>query len=194
MSSLFECEVRFIIEDIVAFEKRLNEIGAILKYPYGFTDHYFRPINEVWNPVEKNLRIREWHYPEHPTTIYFVKNEILSIDGLQFKRSLYHHGKVPLLSDDLEICTALLHDMGFEAWFILRKENAKIWGVPQYEFNTIAEYINGLGWSGELEFEGEDPHKARTQFEHALNILHIPISKVNFKPISVIFAEKHELL
>jgi hypothetical protein len=115
MASLFECEVRFIIEDITAFEKRLGEIEATLKYHYKFTDHYFRPVHDVWNPIEKNLRILEWHYPKHPTTIYFVKNEILSVDGLQFKRSLYHHGKVPLLSDDLKTCTALLNDLGFEA-------------------------------------------------------------------------------
>lgn len=194
MASLFECEVRFIIEDIDRFEKRLQEIGASVKYPYEFTDHYFKPANETWNPVEKNLRIREWHYPEHPTTIYFVRNEVLSIDGLEFKRALYHHGKVPLLSDTLEICKALLNDMGFAAWFILKKEKARLWEISRHGFNTVTEYIEGVGWSGELEFEGEDPQKAKTQIEQALNILKIPANKVSFKPISVIFAEKQRFL
>ncbi len=36
MASLYECEVRFLIEDISAFEKRLDVLGAGLIYPYEF--------------------------------------------------------------------------------------------------------------------------------------------------------------
>lgn len=194
MASLFECEVRFSIEDIAAFETRLTELEVQLGYYYEFQDHYFRPLNDTWNPVEKNLRIREWAFPEHPTTIYFVRNEILTIDGLQFKRALYHHGKVPLLSDDPDVCTALLKDLGFEPWFVLKKQKATFWEIPQYGFNTVTEYIDGVGWSGELEFEGNDPGNARVRFENALKLLQIPIKHVSFKPISVIFAEHHNLM
>lgn len=194
MASLFECEIRFTIGDITAFETHLAELDVKLGYHYEFQDHYFRPVNETWNPVEKNLRIREWAFPEHPTTIYFVRNEVLTVDGLQFKRALYHHGKVPLLSDELDICADLLKDLGFEPWFVLKKHKATFWEVPKYGFNTVTEYIDGIGWSGELEFEGGSPAKARMQFEHALKLLDIPMDQVNFKPISVIFAEHHNLI
>ncbi len=194
MASLFECEVRFTIEDIDAFRPRLAELHATLGYQYEFQDHYFRPVNDTWNPVEKNLRIREWTFPTHPTTIYFVKNEILTIDELQFKRAVYHHGKVPLLSDEPDICADLLKDLGFEPWFVLKKQHASFWEVSKYGFNTVTEYIDGIGWSGELEFEGDDPNEARVQFERALNLLRIPLEQVSFKPISAIFAEHHKLM
>lgn len=194
MASLFECEVRFIIKDIKAFEKRLDELSARLIYPYEFTDYYFRPRKEKWDPLEKNLRIREWKTPENPTTIYFVKNEIVSIDGFQFKRALYPQGKLALFSGDLNTCKSLLNDLGFELWFIIKKERARFWEIPKHGFKTVAEYISGLGWSGELEFEGEDPNKAKAEIEKALNVLKIPKSLVSFKPISVIYAEKHKIL
>ena len=113
MASLFECEVRFTIEDIDAFELRLAELNAISGYHYEFQDHYFRPVNETWNPVEKNLRVREWAFPAHPTTIYFVKNEILTIDGLQFKRAMYHHYQPAIFHRQ---CT-----LGFRSWAVLSR-------------------------------------------------------------------------
>jgi adenylate cyclase class IV len=85
MASLYECEVRFFIEDISIFEKRLDELGAGLIYPYEFNDHYFKPAPALdkWHPSEKNIRIREWKFPQNETTIYFSKNEVVSIDGVQ---------------------------------------------------------------------------------------------------------------
>jgi adenylate cyclase class IV len=99
-----------------------------------------------------------------------------------------------LLSDAPDICTDLLKDLGFESWFVLKKQHASFWEVSKYRFSTVTEYIDGIGWSGELEFEGDDPEKARTQFEQALNLLQIPLKNVSFKPISVIFAEHHKLM
>jgi len=194
MASLFECEVRFFIKDIKRFERRLGQLRSKLLYPYEFNDYYFRPTKATWDPLEKNLRIREWKTPPNPTTIYFVKNEIVSIGNTSFKRSLYPQGKVALFSGDLDLCKALLCDLGFKFWFVLKKEKARLWEIPQYGFKTVAEYIKGLGWTGELEFEGENLSKAKIEIEKALNSLNIPRNLVTFKPISVIFAEKHRLL
>ena len=194
MASLFECEIRYKIENIDVFNARMEELGATIDHHYEFHDQYFVPVHEQWNPVEKNLRIREWTFPERPTTIYFVKNEVVTIDGLQFKRALYHHGKVPLLNDDPAVCADVLKDLGFTPWFVIKKERATIWDASAHGFKTVTEYIDGLGWSGELEFEGDDPQHARAQFEHALTLLNLPREHVTFKPISVIFAEKHHLI
>ena len=194
MASKFECEVRFAIGDIEEFKKRLAELDAKLKYPYEFTDYYYAPENEKWDSLEKTLRIREWATPQHPTTIYFTKNEIVSIGDVQFKRALYPQGKVPLFSGDVEMCRALLADLGFTSWITIKKERASHWELPRYGFETVAEYIAGLGWSGELEFEGEYPEKAKENIEKALDILEISRDMVSFKPISVIVAEKRGLL
>lgn len=194
MASLFECEVRYVIENIEVFEKRLKKLGAKVLYTYEFTDYYFRPVNFKWDPFEKNLRIREWQTPKKPTTIYFVKNELVSMEGIKFKRALYSQGKVALFSGDLNVCKSLLEDMGFELWFVIKKNKAKMWELPKYKFKTAVEYIEKIGWSGELEFEGEDIKKAKTEIEKALKILEIPKKSVSFNPISIIFAEKKGIL
>ena len=194
MTSLFECEVRYEIKDINALEEKLSELGAIVLYPYEFTDYYFKPARERWDPLGKNLRIREWKTPENPTTIFFVKIEIASLGNLQFKRALYPEGKVPLFSGSVYMCRSLLEDLGFESWFEIHKTKAKLWKIPDHGFITAVEYIEGLGWTGELEFEGEDPEEAGQNINKALGALDIQDDLVSFKPISVIFAEKKNIL
>ena len=190
MASPFECEVRYGIEDINALEERLGELGARVIVPYEFTDHYFKPVGGAWNLVERNLRIREWKTPANPTTIFFVRTEIVSVGDIRFKRALYQDGKVPLFSGEVDICRSLLEDMGFEFWFDVRKQNAKLWEIPKHGFITAVEFIEGLNWIGELEFEGEDPEQAGHRIEEALGILGIPADRVSHKPISQIYAEK----
>ena len=190
MASLFECEVRYEIEDISALESKLGELCARIIYPYEFNDYYFRPLSEQWSLSEKNLRIRDWKTPENPTTVFFVKTEIVMIDGIQFKRALYPQGKVPLFSGTLDDCARLLEDMGFESWFTIRKTMAKLWEIPDHGFITAVEYIEDLGWSGELEFEGEYPEKAAAGIKRALELLKVPGRAVSYKPISRIFTER----
>ena len=192
MASLYECEVRFFIEAISAFEKRLEVLGTRLIYPYEFNDHYFKPapvLDNKWDPSEKNIRIREWKFPQNETTIYFSKNEVVSIDGVQFKRALYPQGKVPLFRGDVNTCKSLLHDLGFSYWFTIEKQKARLWEKPEHGFKTAVEFIEGLGWCGELEFEGEDLLKAKADIERALNILEIPKHLVSYEPLSVIFSK-----
>jgi adenylate cyclase class IV len=186
MTQPYECEVRFKIEDIEAFETTLARLGAKIALPYEFTDHYYKPAGTPWDPIEKSLRIREWVDPQTPTTVYFVKLEIMTIDGLQFKRSLYHEGKLPLFSGPLESCRELLGDLGFEFWFALRKEKARLWEIPNHHFFTAVEYIEGIGWTAELEFEGQNPQIAAPAIKKALYLLKIPQHLVSHKPISAI--------
>jgi len=191
MTQPFECEVRFRIADIEGFEAKLARLGARIAHPYEFTDHYYRPAHEQWDPLVKNVRIRQWMQPQKEPVIYFVKLEILSIEGLQFKRSLYPEGKLPLFTGPLETCRTLLADLGFEFWFSLRKQKGRLWEIPDHHFSTAVEYIDGLGWTAELEFEGTDPQKANAQIQQALDVLKIPRHQVTHKPISTIYLENH---
>lgn len=193
MTQPFECEVRFGIDDIEDFEERLGRLGATIALPYEFTDHYYRPPVGHWNPFEKNIRIRQWIQPEKESIIYLVKLEIISIEGLQFKRSLYPEGKLPLFTGPLGTCRTLLDDLGFDFWFSLRKEKARLWEVPRHAFFTAVEYIEGLGWTAELEFEGEDPRKASSVIRQALDVLSIPRLKVTHNPISAIYLQNRKL-
>jgi adenylate cyclase class IV len=190
MAQAFECEVRFKIESIEDFEEKLNQLGARIAYPYEFIDHYYKPTGTEWNPVEKNLRIREWITPRKTPTVYFVKLEIVSIGGLQFKRALCPEGKLPLCAGQLDVCRSLLEDLGFEFWFSLRKDKARLWEIPVHRFCTAVEHIEGLGWTGELEFEGKDTNKAKLAIERALNVLGVPQQLVTHKPISAIYSER----
>jgi adenylate cyclase class IV len=187
MTQPYECEVRFKIENIDAFEATLARLGAKIALPYEFIDHYYKPAGTPWNPVEKSLRIREWINPPTPTTIYFVKLEIITIQGIQFKRSLYPEGKQPLFSGPLDLCRRLLEDLGFEFWFALRKEKARLWEVPDHDFFTAVEYIEGIGWTAELEFEGKEPQKAASAIQNALELLEVPRHLVTHKPLSAIY-------
>lgn len=189
MAQKFECEVRYKIESIADFEAKLNQIGATIAYSYEFIDHYYKPAGMEWNPVEKNIRIREWIKPRKIPTVYFVKLEIVSIGGPRFKRALLPEGKLPLYSGELTACRSLLEDLGFSFWFSLRKNEGCLWEIPQHNFFTAVEHIEGLGWTGELEFEGNDPEKAKSAIEKALEVLEIPQTLVTHKPISAIYLE-----
>ena len=189
MAHTFECEVRFKIENITDFEARLNQLGGRIAYEYEFVDYYYKPVGKKWNPTKKNIRIRDWINPQHQTTVYFDKLQIMSIDGLQFKRSMYPEGKLPLFRNELTICKSLLEDIGFEFWFFIRKEKARLWEISKHNFCTAIEYIEGVGWMGELEFEGTEPKKAKLEIENALDVLSISKQLVTYKPISAIYLE-----
>lgn len=190
MASKFECEVRFLIKDIAAHRKRILGLGGKLKYKYTFVDFYYRPEKQVWGPVRRILRIRHWSKPKKPTTIYFVKNEVTQKGKIKFKRSLYPEGKLSLFSGSLKRCREILKDLGFIEWLTLKKQRAEFWDVPKYKFETVTEYIPNLGWSGELEVEGSDILKAREQLEKQLKLLGIDLDQADYRPISVIYAEK----
>jgi adenylate cyclase class IV len=189
MTQPYECEVRLKIDCIEDFKAILTRLRARIVLPYEFTDYYYKPADKSWDPFEKNLRIREWVEPPTPTTIYFVKLEIMMIQCLRFKRSLYPEGKLPLFSGSLDTCRSLLEDLGFVFWFALRKEKARLWEIPDHHFFTAVEYIRGLGWTAELEFEGQAPKQAAQSIQQALELLDVPLGRVTHKPISAIYLE-----
>ena len=186
--------MRFPIKNIVKHKKRLLELGGKLVYKYEFDDYYYHPVLEVWNPIRKILRIRYWHTPKKPTTIYFVKNEVLEKGRIKFKRSLYSKGKLPLFSGKLKLCKELLEDLGFKEWLVLKKKKAEFWDIPKHKFQTVFEFIPGLGWSGELEEEGKDVKVANRRLQIQLKLLDIDLEIVDFRPISVIYAENKGLI
>ncbi len=192
MTQPYECEVRFGIENIEDFEAKLRHLGARIALSYEFTDHYYKPLAESWDPVEKSIRIRQWIKPQKDSIIYFVKLEIMSIEGLQFKRSLYPEGKLPLFTGSFDVCRKLLGDLGFELWFSLRKEKACLWEVPRHNFFTAIEYIEGLGWTAEIEFEGQDPKQAASSIRQALDVLNIPLQKITYNPVSAIYLKNRK--
>jgi len=113
----------------------------------------------------------------------------IGIGGLQFKRALCSEGKLSLFRGELNICQSLLEDLGFEFWFSLRKEKVHLREIPKHNFYTAVEHIEGLGWTGELEFEGKEPEKAKSAIEKALKVLHVRRRLVTHKPISAIYLE-----
>lgn len=189
MASLFECEVRFPITDIGTYKKHILDLGGKLVYKYEFDDYYYHPGPGIWDPVKKILRIRHWRKPKKPTTIYFVQNKVIEKSGLKFKRSVYPEGKLPLFSGKLNRCQELLYGLGFKKWFTIKKRKAEFWEIPAYHFETVFEFIPGLGWSGELEEEGEDIKKAKKRLDEELKLLGVDLSKVDYHPISVIYAQ-----
>lgn len=189
MASLFECEVRFPIVDINTHRKRILGLGGRLVYKYEFDDHYYHPELGTWDSIEKVLRIRYWLKPRKPTTIYFVQNKVIEKSGFKFKRSVYPEGKLPLFSGELDRCQNLLRDLGFKEWFVLKKRKAEFWEIPVYDFETVFEFIPGLGWSGELEEEGQSIQKAKKRLGDELELLGVDLNKVDYRPISVIYAE-----
>ncbi|MBN1502212.1 hypothetical protein JW930_01600 [Candidatus Woesearchaeota archaeon] len=186
MASRYECEVRFFIKDIEKFRDRIKELGGIVKFPYEFTDYYYLHRNEKWNPILKNIRIREWSYPRKPTCIYLTKNEIKETKGIKFKKSLYKEGKLPLFSANIKECKEVLHDLGFLPWITVIKKECKLYEVPK-KFITIEEYIPELGWTGELEIEGDNITSASEYIRKSLDLL--KIKEYTYKSISSLVAE-----
>ena len=189
MDSPYECEVRYFIDDIESYQRRLDALGVETLYSYEFTDYYYHPLHEKWNPVEKNLRIRHWLKPSNPTAVLFCKNEVFSDKGLRFKRAVYKQGKIPLFTGDMDECKTLLSDLGFQPWIAVAKKEAKLLEIPSYGTRTAVEFIDGLGWIGELEVEGSSIGDAARLLRTSLGVLEIDLDSVDFRPISAIVSD-----
>jgi len=186
----YESEIRYMIEDLDVFEKRLDELNAKLIYNYEFSDHYFKPKRISWNPLYKTIRIREWFKPTKGCEVLFNKVEIMNIDGLIFKRSVYPQGKIRILKGNLRLCKDFLNELEFEEWFSIEKKNCKLVEIPRYDFRTVYEYVSNLGWTGELETNGDDPEEVKRKLEEWIRILNIKKENVTYKPLSLIYGEK----
>jgi adenylate cyclase class IV len=191
MTSKFECEVRFLIHNIEEFERRLRSLNARLLFPYEFIDYYFKPkSSNPWDPQMKTLRLREWITPKKESEVLFTRTETVERGGILFKRSVYPDGKVKLMKGSSNVCRKFLSDLGFEEWFRIVKKECKLFEIPKPNFKTVYEYVEGLGWSGELEVGGSDVNEAAKNLKDFLSVLKIRRDDVRFEPLSKIYAEK----
>ena len=190
----YESEIRFLIPNIKVFEKRLKELNAEIVYEYEFSDHYFRPKTKEWNLLYKTIKIRECFKPEKKCEVLFNKAEIVNVEGFIFKRSVYPQGKVKLFEGKFDLCETFLDDLEFENWFTIEKKNCKLMKIPKYDFKTVYEFVNNLGWTGELEIEGGNPEKVKEKLSEWIKILKIEKNQITYKPLSLIHIEGREFV
>lgn len=190
MVSRFECEVRYRIRDARQYEAKLSELQAAVIYDYACTDHYYVPdVHAPWNLRRRTLRLRAWTEPRTTCQLLFSEVERVTVQGLTFKRSLLEEGKLCLYEGTAEACERLLTSLGFEAWFALEKRDCTFYEVAAHQFNTVREFIPGVGWMGELEVEGDDPVDAGRRLKRQLRLLGLGDEDVTSDPIAAIYAE-----
>jgi len=95
MTAPFECEVRFLIDDVEAFRRRIATLGGRVRFEYAFTDHYYRPVGGAWDPRTRALRVREHHRPQQSGEVLLTWIDLVQVSGLSFKRSTVCYGEGP---------------------------------------------------------------------------------------------------
>lgn len=183
----FEAEVRIIIEDIDSFMNHIQSLGATKRFDYSFTDTYYQQPGQAWDPNVQGMRLRVWHQPDDGTFVYYTKNDIINDEGLAFKRSVYPDGKVKLYEGSKDDCHTLLTDLGFEPLVSIYKEKAAVWKLNDYDI--VTEYIKELGWTAELEFNGEDPKAVKAALTAQLAELNIDMSAVRSDTVLSLFLQ-----
>jgi adenylate cyclase class IV len=190
MVSRFECEVRYRIRDVDQYAAKLSELQAAVVYDYAFTDHYHVPdVHVPWNLRRRTLRLRAWTEPRVACQILFSEVERVTVQGLTFKRSILEEGKLCLYEGTFEACERVLASLGFEAWFALTKRDCTFYEVAAHQFKTVREFIPGVGWTGELEVEGDDPVDAGRHLTRQIRLLGLRDEDVTSDPIGAIYAE-----
>jgi len=193
MTAAFECEVRFLIPDIAAFQTRLCALGASNLERYAFTDHYYRPREGAWDPRTRALRVREWREPAGPSELLLTRIEVVRGGGLACKRSLFPEGKVRLHRGPVDECERVCDALGFEAWLDVVKTECGICDLPGLG-KAIYERVRGLGWTSEVEVEGSDPVSALARIGEKLDALGIARDAATDTPLAVLLAERLGLL
>jgi len=184
-----------MISDIDEFKKKLKDLKAKVIFDYEFTDHYYvNNLKTPWDLSKKNLRLRIWRKPKVKYRILFTVLELVDVDGLKFKRSLFKEGKLCLYEGKLEDCKKLLDYLGFKKWFSIEKKNCTLYEIPNYNFKTIHEFIPNLGWTGELEVKGDNLKEAGRILKREIELLGLDKVEVTSEPISLIYAKKNGLL
>ncbi len=181
-----------MIPDIKKFKKRLKELNAKLLFSYEFTDYYYKPKNsKPWDPQIQSLRLRKWIIGrKNGSEILFTKDETIRKDGIIFKKSVYPGGKILLFKGSLDRCKRFLNDLGFEEWFKIIKKDCRVFKILEYNFEIVYEYIETLGWTGEIEIECFDLRKVADDLKKILSILKIPKNKISFKSLGRLYAER----
>jgi len=193
VTAAFECEVRFFIPDITAFQARLAALGAHGMERYAFTDHYFHPREGAWNPRTHALRVREWREPARSSELLLTHIEAVSVDGLACKRSLLPQGKLRLHEGSIDECAGVCRALGFVPWLDVVKTDCAICDLPRLG-KAIYEHVDGLGWTSEIEVDGTDAAAAIAHIGVKLAALGVPVGAVTDTPMAVLVAERIGLL
>lgn len=187
MPSPYECEVRFHLDDIEAFRRRVADLGGRLLWAYAFTDYYQRSKVMRWDPHTRALRIRAHHQPPQPSEVLLTWVEVVRSDGLQFKRSRFPEGKVKLYAGSLDDCRAVADGLGFEPWITVHKRDGAMYDIPGLG-RLVSEYVETVGWMSEIEVNGRDPVEAGRAIRETLAALGVPRTVVTSEPVAAIVA------
>ena len=189
MTAPFECEVRFLIDDVEAFRRRLAALGGRVRFEYAFTDHYYRPPGGAWDPRTRALRVREHHRPAQPSEVLLTWTDLVQVGGLTFKRSRFPVGKVRLYEGAADECRAVATGLGYEPWLVVRKKAGLFYEIPEIG-ELVAEQVDGIGWMCELEVEGQNPSHAAAAILRKLEALGVSAEAVIPEPVAALVAAR----
>jgi adenylate cyclase class IV len=181
MTAPFECEVRFPVEDIAAFRRRVASLGGQAVAEYAFTDHYYR-LPVAADPATRSLRVREHHAPAQPAELLLAWVDLHTHGGIPFKRSRFAEGKVCLHRAEAAACHAVAAALGAVPWVVVRKREGTLYELPGLG-GLALEFVDGLGWMGEVEASGADPASASDAIRRRLQALGVPRSAVDPRPL-----------
>jgi len=187
MTAPFECEVRFLIDDVEVFRRRIATLGGRVRFEYAFTDHYYRPPGGPWDPRTRALRVREHHRPAQPSEVLLTWTDLVQVNGLSFKRSRFPEGKVRLYTGTPDECRALAAGLGYDPWLFVRKKAGFFYDIPDVG-ELVAEQVDGIGWMCELEVEGQNPATAAGAILRKLGALGVPAEAVIPEPVAALVA------
>ncbi len=187
MTAPFECEVRFLIDDVEAFRRRLATLGGRVRFEYAFTDHYYRPPGGAWDPRTRALRVREHHRPQQSSEVLLTWIDLVQVSGLSFKRSRFPEGKVRLYAGTADECRAVADGLGYEPWLVVRKKAGLFYEIPEAG-ELVAEQVDGVGWMCELEVEGQNPRAAAEAILRKLEALGVSAAAVIPEPLAALVA------
>src|SRR2546430_5351559 len=187
MTAPFECEVRFLIDDVEAFRRRIATLGGRVRFEYAFTDHYYRPPGGAWDPRTRALRVREHRRPAQPSEVLLTWTDVVQVNGLSFKRSRFPEGKVRLYAGSADECRTLAAGLGYDPWLVVRKIAGLFYDIPDVG-ELVAEQVDGIGWMCELEVEGQNPATAAGAILRKLGALGVPAEAVIPEPVAALVA------
>ena len=184
LTTRFEAEVRFPIEDISVFKDTLSRLGGRLIYPYHEIDDYYVPSSTTWDPFSKNLRIRKWLDKRRDTEIYYAEWEFIEIEDLKFKRSTFEDGKIEIYKGNFKNCQRLVSGLGFKPWISIEKR-AEYWDISEESFKIAFETIESKTY-GEIEVDGTNYDEARDELIRIANLLNLDYGELDYRPMSCI--------
>lgn len=186
MTAPAECEVRFLIEDIGAFRRRVASLEGRAVAGYAFTDHYYRLAGAA-DPAARSLRVREHHSPPRPAELLLAWADLQTHGGVTVKRSRFPGGKVRLHQASAATCHALAAALGAVPWVAVRHSDGTRYEVPGLG-GLAVERVDGVGWMGEVEASGAGVQDAASAIRRGLDALGVPPSAVRPQPLVALVA------